>query len=426
MSPEPQPPGENQRRVIWWALTALAVAGIVTVTVGAIWGIGRILNLLSPVLWPLAIATVLAYLLDPAVSWLERHRISRTWGIIIVFTALFCVMAGIFASVIPQMIKETNKLAAKIPVYTTQAQHRLADWANRAEKVAATTEMNLNTNSVPVTNAAPATNPPPVHPRSSHPTTGTTNNPDASNTNSISPDLTSNIHKINNQIMASATDWTAKLLSKFGNWLLVLAAKVTALIDIIIALILIPIYAYYFLRHKRWIKTHWTNYLPIRNPRIKEEIIFIILSINQYMIAFFRGQVIVSICSGVLYTIGFLALGLDYAFLLGFFCMLLTMIPFLGPLISCIISVMLTAMQFGNWSHPLIIILLFAIVVSLENFFYSPRIMGNRVGIHPAVIIVAVMVGITLLGGVLGGVLAIPLAAALRVILFRYLWKRPS
>jgi predicted PurR-regulated permease PerM len=136
--------------------------------------------------------------------------------------------------------------------------------------------------------------------------------------------------------------------------------------------------------------------------------------------------VLVSICSGVLYTIGFVAMGLDYAFLLGFLCMLLTMVPFLGPMIGCIMSLVLTAMQFGDWSHPLITFFIFAIVVTLENFFYSPRIMGNRVGLHPLVIIVAVMIGVTLLGGVLGGVLAIPLAAALRVILFHYLWKKPT
>jgi predicted PurR-regulated permease PerM len=142
------------------------------------------------------------------------------------------------------------------------------------------------------------------------------------------------------------------------------------------------------------------------------------------MIAFFRGQVLVAICSGVLYTIGSLAIGLDYAFLLGFLCLLLTMVPFLGPLISFIISLILTALQFADWFHPLMIVVIFTVVVSLENFFYSPRIMGNRVGLHPLVIIVAVLIGITLLGGLLGGILAIPLAAALRVILFRYLWKK--
>jgi predicted PurR-regulated permease PerM len=224
--------------------------------------------------------------------------------------------------------------------------------------------------------------------------------------------------------MASATDWFAKLLSTVGTWMLSELAKATALVDVVIALILIPIYSFYFLREKRWIRTNWTHYLPVRESQAKQEMIFIIESINQYMIAFFRGQVLVALCSGVLYTIGFIAAGLDYAFLLGFLCMILTMVPFLGPLISFILSMLLTALQFGDWFHPLMIFFIFAVVVSLENFFYSPRIMGNRVGLHPLVIIVAVLIGITLLGGLLGGVLAIPTAAALRVILYRYLWEK--
>ncbi len=412
MSPNKKPPGEGQLRVIWFGLTALAVAVTVLILVGAVWGVGRCLNLLSPVLWPLAIAAVLSYLLDPAVSWLEYRKVSRTWGIIIVFIVVFCVIGGLLGSVVPQMAKETNNLATRIPTYTAQAQQRLNDWINRAEKAAATPlPPPAPTNSTVATNFTLT---------STNATTG------SSKTNSTPVDLSKNIHQIHNEIIASASDWTGKLLSKFGAWLLEQVAKVTELIEMIVAVILIPIYTFYFLREKKWIRTHWTNYLPIRDSRAKREIVFIIGSINQYMIAFFRGQVLVALCSGVLYTIGFLCFGLDYAFLLGFFCLLLTMVPFLGPMISGIISIGLTAMQFGDWYHPLMIFFLFVVVVGLENFFYSPRIMGNRVGMHPAVIIVAVMVGITLLGGVLGGVLAIPLAAALRVMMVRYLWKKPK
>jgi predicted PurR-regulated permease PerM len=413
MRPNRQPPGEAQLRIIWFALTALAVAATITVGVAFIWGISKILDLLSPVLWPLAIALVLAYLLDPAVSWLERHGISRAGGITIVFAVVLCVVGGVLASVIPQIVKETNNLIAKIPGYTAEAQQRLTEWANRAESAAViVSQQSSPTNSPPSTNMLP-----------DEVASSTAN---TSKTNTVSPEVTRNIHKIHSEILASATDWTGKLLSTVGAWVLAQAAKATALIDVAVALILIPIYAFYFLREKNWIKTHWTNYLPVRNSRVKDEIIFMLTSVNQYMIAFFRGQVLVSICSGVLYTIGFLILGLDYAFLLGFFCMLLTMVPFLGPLVCCIMSVVLTAMQFGDWSHPLMTVAIFAVVVTLENFFYSPRIMGDRVGLHPLVIIVAVMIGITLLGGVLGGILAIPLAAALRVILFRYLWKKPE
>ena len=189
----------------------------------------------------------------------------------------------------------------------------------------------------------------------------------------------------------------------------------------LIALILIPIYAFYFLREKRGIKSHWTEYLPIRSSHAKDEIIFILTAINQYMIAFFRGQVLVALCNGVLYTIGFLIVGLDYAFLLGFMAVLLTMIPFLGAIINCIIALVLTTVQYSDWEHPLMVLCVVVIAQTLESFFISPKIMGTRVGLHPLVIIIAVMVGTTLFGGLLGGILAIPLAAALRVIMFEHL-----
>jgi predicted PurR-regulated permease PerM len=400
-----KPPGDSQTKIIWFALTSFCIALTVAVIVGAIWGIGKFLNLLSPVLWPLAIAVVIAYLFDPAVNWLEKRHINRTWGITIVFVIVFCVFSGLLASVIPQMVKESHKLVQNFPKYRAWVEQRYFEWADRASREASSALEKQNTNAPPANASAASTN-------SAEPSGPRPNPPPASQP-----------AQIHNRIMASATDWFEKTMSTIGTWALSELAKATALIDVLIALILIPIYSFYFLREKRWIRSNWTHYLPLRNSQAKDELIFIIESINQYMIAFFRGQVLVALCSGTLYTIGFLALGLDYAFLLGFLCLVLTMVPFLGPLVSFIISLVLTALQFADWFHPLMIVIVYAVVVSLENFFYSPRIMGNRVGLHPLVIIVAVLVGITLLGGVLGGVLAIPLAAALRVILFRYVWK---
>jgi predicted PurR-regulated permease PerM len=408
-----KPPGDTQLRIIWFALTTFAIALTVAILAAAVWGVGEILNLLSPVLWPLAIAAIVAYLFDPGVNWLERRGINRTWGITIVFVFIFCIISGVLASVIPQMVKESHKLVQKIPDYTNWARQRFSDWADRASK-AASAASNVKDN----------TNAPPPDASSLTADSESTNSVASGSKTNAPASNAAQMRQIHNKIMNSATDWFEKAASTVGGWLISELAKATALIDVLVALILIPIYSFYFLREKRWIRSNWTHYLPIRDSRAKEEVVFIIDSINQYMIAFFRGQVLVAICSGVLYTIGFLSVGLDYAFLLGFLCLLLTMVPFLGPLVSCIISVALTGLQFGDWFHPLMIIVVFAVVVSLENFFYSPRIMGNRVGLHPLVIIVAVMIGITLLGGLLGGILAIPLAAALRVILVRYLWEK--
>ena len=71
------PPTEKQARVIWLALTGLAIAALVALMVGLVWGLGQVLRILSPVLWPLAIAGVLAYLLDPVVGFLEQRELSR-------------------------------------------------------------------------------------------------------------------------------------------------------------------------------------------------------------------------------------------------------------------------------------------------------------------------------------------------------------
>jgi predicted PurR-regulated permease PerM len=91
---------------------------------------------------------------------------------------------------------------------------------------------------------------------------------------------------------------------------------------------------------------------------------------------------------------------------------------------TCGLALILAFAQHGDWKHPALVLAVFAVVQSVEGLFISPKIMGNRVGLHPLTIIVSVLVGTTLLGGILGGILAIPLTAAGRVLMFRYVWKK--
>ncbi|HEY1662000.1 MAG TPA: AI-2E family transporter [Verrucomicrobiae bacterium] len=412
-----KPPTENQSRILWFALVVLAFTALTCVGIAAIWGIGKILNLLSPVLWPLAIAAILAYLLDPSVNWLERQKIRRPWAIVIVFIFMIAIVAGVFASIIPQLIDETNTLVGEIPGLTARAQLKLEAWGGNPD------DMNQTTNSAPANQAQNPTGKfmqPHVQAPPANVPAGT-NSTSPTGTNLPVAIETKQIHK---QIVSSAKGWLQQIMPKLGNWMLNLLSKAKSLVDVAVALILIPIYTFYFLREKRDIKKHWMDYLPIQDSRVKDELIFILLAINQYMIAFFRGQVIVSLIGGVLYTIGLFAIGLDYAFLVGFLAVFLLMIPVVGATILCLLAIILTVVQFGDWTHPVEVLCLFVLVQSLESFLYSPRIMGNRVGLHPLMVIVALMVGMTLLGGMLGGILAIPLAAALRVLLFRYVWKK--
>jgi predicted PurR-regulated permease PerM len=117
-------------------------------------------------------------------------------------------------------------------------------------------------------------------------------------------------------------------------------------------------------------------------------------------------------------------MGLNYALLLGLVAAVLTIVPFLGAIVTFVIAFVLALVQFQDWLHPLLVVGVFAVVQTLEGLVISPKIIGDRVGLHPLTIIVSVMVGTTLLGGLLGGLLAIPLTATLRVLMFRYVWKK--
>ncbi len=147
-------------------------------------------------------------------------------------------------------------------------------------------------------------------------------------------------------------------------------------------------------------------------------------AINDCMIVFFRGQVLVALCVGTLLAVGYLILGLNYAVLLGVVAGVLGIVPYLGTIVSLVLALTVAAIQFGDWRHPLTVLGIAAAVKLLEDLVISPKIIGDRSGLHPLTIILAVMVGATLLGGFLGALLAIPLTAVLRTLMFRYVWSK--
>ncbi len=408
------PPTEKQARLIWIALTGLASALIVALVVAAIWGLSRVVNVLSPVLWPIAVAGVIAYLLDPVVDFLQRRGIPRTRGITVVFLAALVLLVGLLASLVPQLVLETRELGQKIPAYTDRIEKNAEEFINRppewlkrflpkqsalpadAPSVVATNAASVDAATVPVTSVVVPVVPerPPVQPPA-----------------------------IDTATVKSAADWIAKTLPVIGKRLAQAVGYIGSWFGIVAGLALVPIYAFYFLLEKRSIKSKWTDYLPVHESRFKEEVVFVLNSINEYLITFFRGQVLVAICDGILYTVGFLIIGLPYAVLIGVMATFLTIIPFLGAITTCVTALVI-ALVSGGWQTALGVGAVFAVVQGLEGFVIQPKIIGDRVGLHPVTIIIALMVGTTLLGGILGGILAIPLTAALRVVMFRYVWRK--
>jgi predicted PurR-regulated permease PerM len=194
--------------------------------------------------------------------------------------------------------------------------------------------------------------------------------------------------------------------------------------EFLIGLMLVPLYLYYFLLEKEEITRHWTDYLPIKESAAKEEMIFVLKAINECLIVFFRGQVLVALCVGVLLAAGYVVLGLNYAVLLGLVAGVLGIVPYLGTIVSLLLALIVAGVQFEDWFHPMCVLGIAAVVKILEDFVISPKIIGERSGLHPLTIIIAVMVGTTLFGGFLGAMLAIPLTAVLRTLMFRYIWTR--
>ena len=408
------PPTEKQARVIWLALTGLAIATLAALVAALIWGLGRALDVLAPVLWPLAIAGVIAYLLDPVVDLFEHKGLSRARAVVCVFGIALLVLAAVFGSVVPQIVRETRLLVVRVPAYAGKLQQRAEEWVNHPPALIQKL-LKHEANPAETTDSTAATNAPPVILSADF-----TTNSLAAGTNSIARFGGS----IDQQTLQSATGWLAEALPRIGRWLFGQVGRVASWFGFLAGLALVPVYAFYLLLEKRGIESSWTDYLPVMDSRFKDELVFVLRSINGYLIAFFRGQVLVALCDAVLYTLGFLIIGLPYAVLLGAAAVLLTMIPFLGAISICFTALIIAFVQYGDWLHPALVLAVFAVVQSLEGLVISPRIMRGRVGLHPLAIIIAVMAGTTLLGGLLGGILAIPLTAALRVVMARYVWKR--
>ena len=134
------------------------------------------------------------------------------------------------------------------------------------------------------------------------------------------------------------------------------------------------------------------------------------------MVSFFRGQLIIALLQGVLYALGFSLIGLRFGFVLGLMLGFLNIVPYLGAIIGFSICLPLALFQAdGGWGLLIMVLVVISVVQLVESYFLTPKIMGDRTGLHPLVIIVAIFFWGTALDGVTGMLLAIPLTAFLVV-----------
>src|SRR5690606_25315484 len=136
------------------------------------------------------------------------------------------------------------------------------------------------------------------------------------------------------------------------------------------------------------------DYVPLRASTFKDEVVGSLREINGYLIAFFRGQLLVSMIDGVLISICLIIIGMPYALLIGVFVAVLGLIPYLGNLLCLIPAMLISVAHFSVeenqifgieqiWIYPLIIVGIFTVTQQLNSLVTAPKIVGDAVGLHP-------------------------------------------
>ena len=182
--------------------------------------------------------------------------------------------------------------------------------------------------------------------------------------------------------------------------------------------VLVPVYVAFLLLLPRIDpETIEERLLPFLKPETCRDVVYLAREFAGIIVAFFRGQLLIALLQGVLFALGFTLAGLQYGIVLGFLAGFLNIIPYLGSLVGAGITLPLAFFQSGGGLGTLVWTgLVFVLVQAIEGNFLTPRIMGDRTGLHPLLIILAVLFWGSVFGGILGMILAIPLTAFLAVV----------
>ncbi len=177
-----------------------------------------------------------------------------------------------------------------------------------------------------------------------------------------------------------------------------------------------PIYFAFFLLADPKKVLEVGHHLPFLKKDTRDNVLYLMREFVNILVAFFRGQLIIAFLQGALFAIGFSIVGLRYGLIIGIMLGFLNIIPYLGNMVGLGIAIPLALAQEGG-GPPLLgfVLLVFVAVQMIEGYILTPKIMGDRTGLHPFVIIVAIFFWGSALGGISGMILAIPLTAFLVV-----------
>lgn len=185
----------------------------------------------------------------------------------------------------------------------------------------------------------------------------------------------------------------------------------------IISITLGMVISFYILLDPEFFSKLWEKTLDLCAPKRKASIKALFTDINQVISNFLRGQLLDALIVGILSSIGLTIIGLKFSILIGTFAGIANIIPYFGPLFG-MIAAALVALISGDYQLILLSVIVLFAIQQLDSNFISPRVVGSATGLHPVFILLAVLIGGNLLG-ILGMLIAVPVASIIKLILLR-------
>ena len=352
---------ERQRKLAGFAIGFVSLAII-------LWLLGQSFSLFadfighfSSVLWPITTAGVAALVLRPAVTLLEeRLKFSRVASVVILYALVALAFGGFLLLIIPAIVEQLLDFIAFAPVVWERANvYVTAHYPAWIEVVARHAENET-----------------------------------------IKSILTSLSGEIKTLVGGTVPSLKAAGMGALG------------LFGFAASLAIVPIYLFFFLLSRRDPIGNLGTQLTFLQGEVRKDVVFLVQNFIEIVVSFFRGQLLIGLIMGLLLTVGFWAVGLKFALVLGLTLGILNIIPYLGTIVGLSVTLPLAFFQIeGGWVLLALTLAVFVLVQNIEGWFLTPKIMGERTGLHPVVIIFAVFFWGAAFNGILGMILAIPLTA---------------
>lgn len=319
---------------------------------------GFVIYSLRVVLTPFFVAFALAYLLDPAVDALQRLHLPRSGAIAVLLLCLAGAAVVLILVIYPTIRFQVEALAHELPRYVTIIQEWLTPIIRRIGQI------------------------------------------DSARVQAFLQELLQRFEGLPVQILSHVSLVVGSTL-----------ASLRGIFTLALNLLVIPVATFYFLRDIDRMRSALPHFLPLS---YRDWLMSKIAQIDTLLSGFVRGQLIVALILMVLYTIGLSLVGTPSSILLGIIAGVASLVPFMGLIIGFLPSLLLTFLQFRDWQHLVGVAAVFIVVQALEGNLITPKIVGERLGLHPVVVLLAVLVGGDVFG-FLGILLAVPAIAVIKV-----------